>query len=549
MTIQKLTEEMKGQKQVLGDINTNIQKLANSFTDFNKEASLDRLNRRERERDEKQKNQKEKQVQQQQQASKGSGGGIFSALGIGAGAGFGLAGAASIATAGAKRLIAPALLMSTADDVADYLEKNGTDKEGADAVARAMQTGGIGLIFGKKGMIAGALLGAVLTEENQTKLKELGTSIQERGVEIKDYVKELGIVLPSVGTVMNSMAEGFGGILDFSNSIVKGEFKQAFDAFGEASKPILYAMAAKNGMNVVKGLTDKKLEETKLTKSERRIQQSNFAKNMSDKQIQKMADQGITVDKKSGTFKNSKGKFVGVDRVSEAFKDAGIKGPSATLNKYPRLKMLKMLPIGRFISVAGISSILANNELSEKEKVTQVAGMFGGIGAGAIGGMLGGLLGLIGGGGVLSAITGGVGSLAGAIALGYLGDEAAQMMVASALMGNDKPMTDFAKSMGLIRDTSTPAPTMIDEFGVDMTPYTGGGGSNTLSKSNTSSMNQSNALNSGINEYLGLQSQPNYVVIDNSSTNQNNVSNNTSGNSFLGNPIPWDYNDPMNATR
>ena len=550
MTIQKLTEEMKGQKKVLGDINTNIQKLANSFTDFNKEASLDRLNRRERERDEKQKNQKEKQVQQQrQQESKGSGGGIFSALGIGAGAGFGLAGAASIATAGAKRLIAPALLMSTADDVADYLEKNGTDKEGADAVARAMQTGGIGLIFGKKGMIAGALLGAVLTEENQTKLKELGTSIQERGVEIKDYVKELGIVLPSVGTVMNSMAEGFGGILEFSNSIVKGEFKQAFDAFGEASKPILYAMAAKRGMNVVKGLTDKKLEETKLTKGERQIQQSNFAKNMSDKQIQKMADQGVTVDKKSGVFRGSNGKVLGVDRVSEAFKDAGIKGPSATLNKYPRLKMLKMLPIGRFISVAGISSILANDELSEKEKVAQVAGMFGGIGAGAIGGVLGGLLGLIGGGGIASAITGGVGSLAGAIALGYLGDEAAQMMVANALMGNDKPMTDFAKSMGLIRDTSTPVETSVDEFGVGLLPGEGGGGSNVLSKSNTSSMNQSNALNSGINEYLGLQSQPNYVVIDNSSTNQNNVSNNTSGNSFLGNPIPWDYLDPMNATR
>ena len=382
MTIQKLTEEMKGQKQVLGDINTNIQKLANSFADFNKEASLDRLNRRERERDEKQKNKQEKQEQQQQQqASKGSGGGILAGLGIGAGAGFGLAGAASMAVTGAKKLIAPALLMSTADDVADYLEKNGTDKEGADAVGRAMQAGGIGLIFGKKGLIAGALLGAVLTEENQTKLKELGTSIGERGTEIKDYVKELGIVLPSVGTVMNSMAEGFGGILEFSNSIVKGEFKQAFDAFGEASKPILYAMAAKKGMNAVKGLTDKKLEETKLTKGERQVQQSNFAKNMSEKQIQKMADQGITVDKKSGTFKNAKGKIVGVDSVSEAMGKAGIKDPSSALKKYPRLKLLKMLPIGRLISVGGISSILANNEMSEKDKVTQIAGMFGGIGA------------------------------------------------------------------------------------------------------------------------------------------------------------------------
>ena len=548
MTIQKLTEEMKGQKKVLGDINTNIQKLANSFTTFNKEASLDRLNRRERERDEKEKNQQEKQVQQQQQqAAKGSGGGIFSRLGIGAG--FGLAGAVSLATAGAKRLIAPALLMSSADDVADYLEKNGTDKEGADAVARAMQTGGIGLIFGKKGMIAGALLGAVLTEENQTKLKELGTSIQERGVEIKDYVKELGIVLPSVGTVMKSMAEGFGGILEFSNSMVKGEFKQAFDAFGEASKPILYATAAKRGMDVVKGTTDKSLKETKLPKGERQVLQSNFAKNMKDKQIQKLADQGVTVDRESGVFRGSNGKVLGVDAVSQKFKDAGIKGPSDTLNKYPRLKMLKMLPIGRLISVAGISSILANDELSEKEKVAQVAGMFGGIGAGAIGGMLGGLLGLIAGGGIASVITGGVGSLAGAIALGYLGDEAAQMMVASSLMGNDKPITDFAKSMGLIRDTSTPAQTSVDEFGVPMAPHMGGGNWSTLSKSNTSSMNQSNALNSGINEYLGLRSQPNYVIMDNSSTNQNNVSNNTSGNSFSGNPIPWDYNDPMDATR
>ena len=119
-------------------------------------------------------------------------------------------------------------------------------------------------------------------------------------------------------------------------------------------------------------------------------------------------------------------------------------------------------------------------------------------------------------------------------------------------MGNDKPMTDFAKSMGLIRDPSKPVETSVDEFGVGLLPGEGGGSyttSNNLSKSNTSSMNQSNALNSGINEYLGFQSRPNYVIIDNSSTNQNNVSNNTSGSSFTGNPIPWDNHDPMNATR
>lgn len=538
---------MKGQKKVLGNINDGIQSLAESFAEFNKEASIERLNRRERERDEQQRNKQQQNNPKSPGGGFGGGGGSpFSGLGIGAG--FGLAGVASMATAGAKRLIAPALLMSAADDVADYLEKNGTDKEGADAVGRAIQAGGAGLIFGKKAAIAGAFVGAMLTKENQEKLKELGTSFQERGVEIKEYLKELNVTLPSVGDVMKSMAEGFGGILEFSNSIVKGEFKQAFDAFGEASKPIVFAMAANKASKAVKNIPKGELKNpAQMSKGDRRIKQSAFAKNMTEKQIKNMADQGVIVDTKNGTFKNSKGKFMSVDAVSGAMNKAGIKDPSIVLKKYPRLALLKRLPIvGGLATIGGISSILANDDMSEKEKLTQVAGMLGGIGAASLGGILGGLVGAAAGGGIGSLITGGIGSIAGAIGMGYLGDEAAQMLVAKALMGNDTPITDFAKSLGLIRDTSTPAPTMIDEFGGSMDEYT-----NPKPKiiPSRKASYQTNALTGVLSDRMGIQTAPNYVIMDNSSTNQNNVSNNTSGGAFTGNPNPWDYGDPMDATR
>ena len=77
-----------------------------------------------------------------------------------------------------KRGIPGLIITMLADEIADFVFDNvdGVSKNMRDVVERSLSIGGLGLIFGVKFAAIGAVLGAVLTDDNIEKIKKIGDS-------------------------------------------------------------------------------------------------------------------------------------------------------------------------------------------------------------------------------------------------------------------------------------------------------------------------------------------------------------------------------------
>ena len=114
-----------------------------------------------------------------------------------------------------------------------------------------------------------------------------------------------------------------------------------------------------------------------------------------------------------------------VGRTSDA-----IKGLPKILLKFGKI----LGPLGMAMNTASILSILANDNLSEKEKKVAIGGELGGIAGSALGGAAGAALGTM----AFPGIGTFIGALGGAIAGGFLGDDAGEV-IAAALTDGEMP--------------------------------------------------------------------------------------------------------------
>lgn len=123
------------------------------------------------------------------------------------------------------------------DAVGDYIESEGGSRELAAAAQRSITGGSIGLIFGRKGALIGAILGGLLTDEN---IKELETAAQkgkdklEPELEkLEKNLEEFGLKIPTLTDVVNFATNKFNSGIKSINDTLDGNLEEATKGYGD----------------------------------------------------------------------------------------------------------------------------------------------------------------------------------------------------------------------------------------------------------------------------------------------------------------------------
>lgn len=363
-----------------------------------------------------------------------------------------------------KRGIPGLIITMLADEIADFVFDNvdGVSKDMRDMVERSLSIGGLGLIFGVKFAAIGAVLGAVLTDDNIEKMNKIGDSF---GVLSTKFFKMFNIELPSIGDILTSITTTVGSALDGIDALLQGDF----DGFLAEIDSVAIAMAglftlfapgkaislalrglmlpftaAKAGIMAMLGKN--KTDVNALTKD---------PKGPAGSQGKLKDGSKVTFNKKTGRYHTDKGKMVKAADVTEIGK------------KFPKLKNLLRVPgIAQAFAALDLFQLLTSPG-SVNDKVAGMSGILGGLGGSVLGAMAGtafaGVLGLgtAGAGLVLApllAAAGGMGGyffgdmIAKGLAQYLLGQnvDAFPEIVNDALNGEGTPAT--GQSLG----TSTP---------------------------------------------------------------------------------------------
>lgn len=182
--------------------------------------------------------QKEKELEAKRKSKPTSSGGGFSLPSLAGGLGFGLGGLAAGGLIGSlmsglmkigKGGILAIAGTYLADAVGDYIENGGGDKELADAARRAIQVGSIASLFGLRFGLIGAAVAAVLDEESIAKIKEIGTEVVGKLPYLGTLFEDLGIYVPSLTDVTQTVNNGLDGTLAF----LKGDMSTFLTNFGD----------------------------------------------------------------------------------------------------------------------------------------------------------------------------------------------------------------------------------------------------------------------------------------------------------------------------
>jgi hypothetical protein len=331
--------------------------------------------------------------------------------------GAGMMGALSgIGSALLKRGIPGLIITMLADEIADFVFENvdGVSKDMRDVVERSLSIGGLGLIFGVKFAAIGAVLGAVLTDDNIEKMHKIGDSF---GVLSTKFFKMFDIQLPSIGDILTSITTTVGSALDGIDALLQGDF----DGFLAEIDSVAIAMAglftlfapgkaislalrglmlpftaAKAGIMAMLGKN--KTDVNALTKDPKGPAGSKGKLKDGTK---------VTFNKKTGRFHTDKGKMVKAADVTEIGK------------KFPRLKNLLRVPgLAQAFAALDLFQLLTTPG-SVNDKVSGMSGILGGLGGSVLGAMAGtafaGVLGLgtAGAGLVLAPLLAGLGGMGG----------------------------------------------------------------------------------------------------------------------------------------
>lgn len=558
MSIGTLTEQLQEQNNTLLRLNSNLNDLSGSIATMVRNQTDEARRRRETEDDARRA--AGAAAGSAAGGSSGSGGGggssgagIFGGLGgMGAfGAGAATAGILKTVSGIAKRGILAGAMNAAAGVTSDFVEDQTGSVELGDATHRAMKLGSFGLLFGKRfGAIAG-LAGALATDENIDKLKQIGDKLGPlKDVAVKAFEK-----LPSMSEVLEKATNGFGGALDMINSALSGDLS----GMGEASYDTAVLAAGlgnKRNAATVKGLataatgagSPKISTAGEFSKSDRLKFNAQTVKGLSNRKIKALQRQGFSVDKSTGSVTKG-GKFVSADDMDNAFKKSGIKTSGQSKGAKEAIDQLnqkaaskfgrfgKLLSIGKRVPILGtlltggmIGATLMNEDLSKEEKTAELAKQFGGIGGATLGGILGGLAGSVVPG-MGNLIGGLIGAFGGAVAGEKLAFEAAKM-----LLGEDSEIVEAAKKM---------------QGGGDLGAAGGAAGGTSAGGTITApSPTTAVKVTEAANTSNALQSQSPVVIMDNSN-NSTNVSSGGGGGNFsvAGAISVFDTYDPYLMTR
>lgn len=327
--------------------------------------------------------------------------------------GAGMMGAlAGIGSALLKRGIPGLIITMLADEIADFVFENvdGVSKNMRDVVERSLSIGGLGLIFGAKFAAIGAVLGAVLDENNIKKLNKIGDSF---GVLSTKFFKMFDMQLPSIEEILTSITTTVGSALDGIDALLQGDF----DGFLAEIDSVAIAMAglftlfapgkaislalrglmlpftaAKAGIMAMLGKN--KTDVNALTKD---------PKGPASSQGKLKDGSKVTFNKKTGRFHNDKGKMVKASDVTEIGK------------KFPKLKNLLRVPgIAQAFAALDLFQLLTSPG-SVTDKVAGMSGILGGLGGSTLGGIAGLALGGLTGPAavVMSPLLGALGGMGG----------------------------------------------------------------------------------------------------------------------------------------
>ena len=445
MTIGALSETLKSQNEQLVNIGEGIGQMNASFTKMFASQERQRLQDLEDKRDAEAAAQSEKSTVKAGAKS----GGMFSGGMKGMAASMGLGGLMAGGTGGLLRKggifgLSQMLSGSIGQSIADMTG----DAELGAAAANITKFAGVGALFGKKFALLGAVAGAFATPENMETLGQIGESLGERATQIKDSLKNLGIALPTLSETYKFLSDSSNEVLEGINAII-GMDKEGMQKNITGVTALAGLAGGRNLTNRIKnGPAPKAPAPAKvpeMTKQQRIQANTKTASNLSKKQLAKLAEKGITVGK-GGMTQN--GKFMSADKMDEALK--GVKAPTSVqgkgladaLKKYKRFgKALKLPIIGPMISAGSIGLILANDDLSTKEKTAQIGAALASIGGGILGTAAGALFGAAVGGPFGAGLLGIGGGILGAFSGDYLATE-----IAKFLMGENSEIIEMGKA-------------------------------------------------------------------------------------------------------
>ena len=443
MALTALSETLKSQNEQLVDISTGIGSINTSFTKWFEVQDRQRLKDLEDKRD------AEAAAQSEKSTVKAGGkksGGMFEGGIKGIAANMGLGGLMSGGSGGLLMKggifgLSQMLSGSIGQTIADM---TGDSELGA-AAANITKFAGVGALFGKKFALLGAVAGAFATPENMETLSSIGESLGERGKQIKDSLQNLGIALPSLSDTYKFLSDSSNEVLEGINSIINMDVK----GMQENITGITALAGIATGRNLTNRIKNGPKPPTpppvKMTPQERIAANNKTASKLSKKKLAELAKKGITVDK--GGMKQN-GKFMSADQMDDALK--GVKAPTSAqgkglanaLKKYKRFgKALKLPIIGPMISAGSIGLILANNDLTAKEKAVQIGAALASIGGGVLGTAAGALLGTAIGGPFGAGLLGIGGGILGAFSGDYLANE-----IAKFLMGDSSEIVEMGKA-------------------------------------------------------------------------------------------------------
>lgn len=205
MAIAALTEQLQAQNQTFVKINESLTGINGTLAKLLKEKEED-----DRRENEERDDEKKKEAAQKQGGKKGA------FLG-------GLTGAGLIA--GAKGFMGKALLGGGAflglgffaDIIADLVEEGLGSVEAGDITFRLMKGAAFGSLFGVKGALIGAILGAFMTDEVKAELEKLGTFLKESGI---------------APAIQSFLADTLRGALEGINALTKLDFEGVYDNLG-----------------------------------------------------------------------------------------------------------------------------------------------------------------------------------------------------------------------------------------------------------------------------------------------------------------------------
>lgn len=205
MAIAALTEQLQAQNQTFVKINESLTGINGALAKLLKEKEED-----DRRENEERDDEKKKESAQKQGGKKGA------FLG-------GLTGAGLMA--GAKGFMGKALLGGGAflglgffaDIIADLVEEGLGSVEAGDITFRLMKGAAFGSLFGVKGALIGAILGAFMTDEVKAELEKLGTFLKESGI---------------APAIQSFLADTLRGALEGINALTKLDFEGVYDNLG-----------------------------------------------------------------------------------------------------------------------------------------------------------------------------------------------------------------------------------------------------------------------------------------------------------------------------